>query len=417
MTTFDRFEREIPSLMDEIAPPRMPDYIDDMLTTAAHTRQRPAWASLERWLPMDVVARPAPFRAPVLRPLLVVLLIVLLIAAGLALYAGSQRTRLPEPFGPARNGVIVVGDTTRDISLYDPATGSTTTLITDGGTDSDPIFARDGTKFSFLRNGSVWLANADGSDERMIVPGPVGWFDWSDSTDRIVVQSGVPETTSVVDLASGATTVLDLGVELGNPTWRPGHDQLLSASAGDDGTMVYSLVNADGSGLHAIEGVAAGAINRAQFSPDGSLLTYATWTEEPGKQGVIHVLDVETGIDRVIPRDDSEANELNPLFSPDGSTLLIERHGTDAAYEVADGELGYRLVLVPVNGGGSRLPIGPARHSGTSGANVEFSPDGRQVLATYKEDWTTWLIDVDGSPQVQLPWTGRNGTTWQRLAP
>lgn len=223
-------------------------------------------------------------------------------------------------------------------------------MIADGGTDSDPIYARDGTKFSFLRSGSVWLANADGSAERMIVAGPVGWFDWSDSADRIVVQAGAPEKTSVVDLASGATTVLDLGVDHRNPTWRPGHD-------------------------------------------------------------------VEAGIDRVIPRDASEANELSPLFSPDGSTLLIERHGTHAAYEVADGELGYRLMLVPVDGSGSQLPIGPAHHSGTGGANVEFSPDGTQVLATYKEDWTTWLIDVDGSRQEQLPWTGRNGTTWQRLAP
>ena len=45
------------------------------------------------------------------------------------------------------------------------------------------------------------------------------------------------------------------------------------------------------------------------------------------------------------------------------------------------------------------------------------TPDGTQVLATYGEDATTWLLEVDGSGQDQLPWTGRNGTSWQRLAP
>ena len=64
MTAFERFEREIPSLMDEIAPPRLPDYLDDMLRQTGRTRQRPAWASPERWLPMDVIARPAPFERP-----------------------------------------------------------------------------------------------------------------------------------------------------------------------------------------------------------------------------------------------------------------------------------------------------------------------------------------------------------------
>ena len=31
MTTFERFERDIPRLMDEIVPTRFPDYVDDLL--------------------------------------------------------------------------------------------------------------------------------------------------------------------------------------------------------------------------------------------------------------------------------------------------------------------------------------------------------------------------------------------------
>jgi hypothetical protein len=104
MTAFDRIEPRLPELMAELAPASVPDYFDDMLRQTGRTRQRPAWASLERWLPMDVVARPTILQAPALRPLLVLLLIGLLIAASVVFYAGSQQTRMPAPFGPARNG-------------------------------------------------------------------------------------------------------------------------------------------------------------------------------------------------------------------------------------------------------------------------------------------------------------------------
>ena len=72
---------------------------------------------------MDVVARPVAFRAPVLRPLLILLLIGLLVGGALALYAGSQRTRLPAPFGPATNGVVLA-TINGDIVAIDPATGA-----------------------------------------------------------------------------------------------------------------------------------------------------------------------------------------------------------------------------------------------------------------------------------------------------
>ena len=102
MTAFDRIEPRLPELMAELAPASVPDYFDDMLRQTGRTRQRPAWASLERWLPMDVVARPTMFRAPALRPLLVLLLIGLLVAAGLALYAGSQQNEAAGAVRPAR---------------------------------------------------------------------------------------------------------------------------------------------------------------------------------------------------------------------------------------------------------------------------------------------------------------------------
>jgi hypothetical protein len=66
--------------------------------------------------------------------------------------------------------------------------------------------------------------------------------------------------------------------------------------------------------------------------------------------------------------------------------------------------------------GGSATAIGPTHRTGTDGATTEFSPDGTQVLVTYNDDGATWLLDVDGSGERQLPVSSEGGTSWQRLA-
>ena len=105
MTTIDRFEHELPAALSDVAGIGRPDYLTDILGRTAHTRQRPAWASLERWLPMDLATpRAATARIP-WRALGVLALIAILMAAAIALYAGSQR-HVPPPFGPAVNGLI-----------------------------------------------------------------------------------------------------------------------------------------------------------------------------------------------------------------------------------------------------------------------------------------------------------------------
>ena len=85
-----------------------PDYVDDLLARTARSRQRPAWRFPERWLPMDLTARAPTItgRQVPLRLIGLVALLVLALAVGAALFVGSQR-RLPAPFGPAANGVIV----------------------------------------------------------------------------------------------------------------------------------------------------------------------------------------------------------------------------------------------------------------------------------------------------------------------
>src|SRR2546425_4101465 len=107
MMPTDRFERRLPELLAELAEPRTPDYLDDLLWQTAHSSQRPAWSFLERWLPMVDIAR-----RPVLAPRVPwrsigfgLVLLAVLVAMATALLVGT-RQKIPAPFGPVRAGLV-----------------------------------------------------------------------------------------------------------------------------------------------------------------------------------------------------------------------------------------------------------------------------------------------------------------------
>ena len=142
---------------------------------------------------MGVIARPLPVRPLPWRPIAIVALLGLLAVATL-IFAGS-RQRVPPPFGLARNGVLVIGTAVGDIVTVDPATGTTTPLITGPAVDSGPFFSNDGQRILFDRrtagvaSSTVFIANADGSGVRPAFPaGPdITWFEWSPTSDRALL--------------------------------------------------------------------------------------------------------------------------------------------------------------------------------------------------------------------------------------
>jgi hypothetical protein len=94
MTPIDRFERRLPDQLTELANPRVPSYLTDILADTARTRQRPAWSFLERWLPMALVLR-RPATAPPLRAVWVLLLaapLAVALAASAAIVGGRLLT-------------------------------------------------------------------------------------------------------------------------------------------------------------------------------------------------------------------------------------------------------------------------------------------------------------------------------------
>jgi len=155
---------------------------------------------------------------------------VLIVLAALAIVAvGSQRSRLPEPFGLARNGAVV---TSRDgdIFLIDPATTDSRLLIGGNGFDFGPVFSRDGTRMVFLRSDgpskdlatlTMYVAKPDGSDLRAVTPPTpsLDWYDWSNDGTRIAYVSA--GDLWVVDIDGGEPRRLDDTGPMHFPTWLP----------------------------------------------------------------------------------------------------------------------------------------------------------------------------------------------------
>jgi Tol biopolymer transport system component len=413
MTAFDRIERRLPQLLDELGAAGVPDYFDDMLRTTTQARQRPAWSSLERWIPMGVIARPLPIR-PIPWRLIAVAALVVVLAAATVAYVGSRRV-LPPPFGLAGNGALLIGTTDGDIVTVDPASGRTAPVIGGSTFDGGPFYSHDGQRFVFDRGTSatdavtaLWIANADGSNARELFPADtvtdVGSLEWSPTDDRVLITPTIDGkgTLVLVSLADGVRTTVSTGLDVVAASWRPNHDEIVvTAKSGDNST--FWVINIDGSGKRPIP-VSPYAINSPALSPDGTKLAYATW-EPDGVQGRIRIVDIDTGGDHTLTPDVYDGYVWqNPWFSPDGTHVLLPRY--------LKGTYSSQVAVLPTDGSGVATVMGPATENPP--ADAMFSPDGTKIIATYANARATWIFDADGSNGHEAPFLAIRGQTWQR---
>lgn len=420
MTTFDRIEPRLPELMTSLAAASLPDYVDDMLQAAAQTQQRPAWRSLERWLPMGVTALPVPAPRVPWRYLAIAVALLLIALASLA-YIGSRRTALPPPIGLARNGVIVYGTADGDIGSLDPATGATAVVVGGPAVERYPVFSNDGTRLVFARTSGAteadYAAGADGSNVRDLLPSgsTINWWDESTSGDRTIVTRNVngAVSMSVVDMATGKETPVALDPALGLTIglFRAGHGQFIYEhvpGGGAPGTRVY--VGADtGSGPLREIAISSDAVNEAWPSPDGTKLVYTTWGTGLDAQGRLHVVDLDTGTDTPIMFDGSAGStELAPQWSPDSRRLAFLRFD----------DVGFRVTIASLDGAGPVTQVGPTEPANSGGATIIWSPDGTQLLMGYDPDQSVWLASSTGGLAHKVDGLStERGFAWQRLAP
>ena len=422
MTSTDRFEATIAEWLDAESAYHLPDHLGEVVAQTAVTRQRPAWSSLERWLPMDISTRVGTLAPPRLgRVLLVALLVVALVAIAIVA-VGSRQHRVPPPFGPARNGELL-SSADGDIFAVDPKSGQATPVVASPELEFGPMFSRDGTKFLFLRGGrdnglDIVVANADGSEASVVtqvVDGP-DWVDWSPDGTRIAFLTRTLDrgAINIVNVDGSDPHRLEVGQPANQFSWLPpdgeeivfrGEHQIES-----DPPPAILAVRPDGSGLRTLS--TRPAVDDYDFqdvavSPDGTRVAY----RYPGPDLFsVRVLDLQTGTERSLPQPPDTAQFGGP-FSPDGRSLLLIRAYDDDTVQ---------LVVVPVDGSGTGVALGPRAPGGPGGPTINnqlWSADGAAVIANYDAEKVNRLLPIDGSPPTVLTRGELAFGAYQRLAP
>ena len=107
MTQRDDLDQLLSAWLDDPFTPPAPQYLERVLARTRRTRQRPAWASLERWLPMadNMLARPA--SRPMRMTRLVLFALLVLALAAVVAVVGAQLLR-PKAVIPQGGAAVLV---------------------------------------------------------------------------------------------------------------------------------------------------------------------------------------------------------------------------------------------------------------------------------------------------------------------
>ena len=275
---------------DAYSPPA-PAYLSKVLERTQRTRQRHAWASLERWLPMTVTTdRPAaPRRAAARldpahrrRPFV--------LAAGIAIV--GSRLLEPPPALPL-GGAAVIAFTSQDGGETEPLVGDLYTVRADGtdlrqltmppstaGIDQSPLWSPDGTRIVFRNfqeaTDSVEVIDAGGGNRTTLWTGGAGRDVYCSEHDD---SAWSPDGQTVVFAAHEAVPRRAQTCSSSRPTGRP---RLRCCSSGHERRVPEVLApTADGSPSWAVRAAAPAASTwpswdrlapaRAAFRPVGSV--------------------------------------------------------------------------------------------------------------------------------------------------
>lgn len=428
MMPTDRFERQLPALLTELAEPRTPDYLDDLLWETANTSQRPAWSFLERWLPMFEIAR-EPVAAPPFpwRTIGLAFAILALLVGMVAALAVGDRPSPPAPFGLARSGLVAYSNG-GDIYVVDPVTGNSTSIVSGPATDLNPRWSRDGTRLAFERktegdpgSGLVFVARADGREPVLVTPKALpGIESYSFSPDGTqVLISAWPDGILIAATDGSQIRQLNPPGPATNGAWRPSDGSEILFMNGGSYTWGFG-------GMYAID-VASGEIrtileddpvrHRAhpQWSPDGSRIAYVEWVDSSDLTAQTHVMAADGTGDRILLTPPDAVWQAALSWSNDGTRLLAIRGYTGRFDESV-------AVAVPVDGNGFGIEFESTGAIGMDCCTAwEWAPDDSLILGTPTDrqgaPLDQVLLDpVTGSSKT-VPWNSASRPTWQRLAP
>jgi len=430
MTTQPRYERNLPALLEDLYLGPSSDYRDELLAVARRTRQRPAWSFPERWLPVDLATRLnfAP-RYPV-RAIAVTLVVLALIAATLIAYVGTHQTRVPTPFGPARNGAFLYA-VDGDIYSADGTAGTTTALTTGSGIDRKPTVSPDGTHFAFLRGKNptsdafdLVIAKIDGTEARVVSTATVSDgdpFRWSPD-GAFILLTNVSGDLIRYDAAGAAPTVI--AHQTLAHGFQPPMGKLVLYEPMSNVGHSLGLMNADGSNARLIYTIPAGQTKdgcdyaTVAWSPDGARIAFPRAPVGSLDQCRIFVMNADGSGAHQLTTNPGVWFETDLRWSPDSSQIAFDRwEGAGARIQP--------IGLVSAAGGWAQS-LGPTPVS--DGAAFEWAPDGKTIVSV-PGTALAWppnnamltahptIIDVATGQAHEAAWAVNSWPSYQRLAP
>jgi Tol biopolymer transport system component len=437
MTSFDRFERSLTELFDELASPRVPDYFDDLLTLTVATRQRPAWAIPERWFSMSVITRRFAAAPRIQWRLGAAVAMLALLAVLAVLAAGAILNRGPAPYGIAGNGMVAFVDAEGRLMSGNLQSGEASVLVASPG-NSSPIYSQDGRRIAYFHaahggKSDLMVIDADGTEsirvsaEAILQPGYLGWS--PDGRQLLVLD--VSHQLLLYDVQQpGAPTVLseayDLrGVDIGlgynhrsTAAFRPPAGDEIVVIASQDGGQALLALRPDGTARRTLidpttSSIPYFGIRGAEWSPDGTRLVVQLEFPDNPELWQTYVLNAD-GTD-LRPVGDISLDPLidqnSPLWSPDGTRVAFQywtRHTTDGGQDF------HPIAVVDV-ATGEYHDVGPTL---LNGASWGWSPDGASIIEIPGDRAGAILvIDATTGKWETAPWTADETIDWQRVEP
>lgn len=273
---------------------------------------------------------------------------------------------------PVLNGHIAFfagGEGANQIFVVDLKTGLQRQLTTVGD-NVEPSWSHDGRFIAYAcRDGqyySICVMNADGSDSRRIVAGPINCWDpsWSPSDQEIVFTSNETPFAHlyIAEIESGETRRLvnSAGDEAGS-SWSASNGRVFYASQRMvNGASTFNLFSIRSDGTEETQLTTFGNDDRPEVSPDGTHMVFQRETVKASTfSGIeIMIMDLTSTAEKQLTRNNFP--DEWPSFSPDGNWVVYSsRRGN-----------GWQLLVVSKEGGTSA----PLVQGGIVGSAPDWKP-------------------------------------------
>jgi dipeptidyl aminopeptidase/acylaminoacyl peptidase len=401
MSQDDGLDRRLTAWMDvETAPHAPTDLRMRFAEGVGSTRQRPAWATTERWISMETRAR----LGGVPRLVIVLATIGLLAALAAGAYViGSD--------GPARNGRIAF---LYDNDIYTVEPDGTDRQLLVEGSDilAGVAWSPDGTRLAYWTEGvdTHWrltVVDADGSDPIVVASGDastagISGFGvaWSPDSSKLAFttygEGQLPDRFMVAaaDGTTGAVPVGEPDPGVRDAAWSP--DGKTIAFGSDDpekGGMGLYLVDADGTDVRRLDTVGGPGwmFVDVDWSPDGRTIAAAAG---PSKETWdIWEFAVDGSTARMVSDPEVPSEQGHAAYAPDGALawgsgdgiMLLEEGGTPQT-------------LAGFVGGGMWSPDGLLL------ATQSESAEGDLVIIDRDGTIVTTIEDIVGGESRQRSW-------------